>query len=131
MSHKLTSHNSVLDWEIEIAEEDTAANAPEIRALDQALRNWRLETELDVVEFSTTAELVFTFEVKHKDSRVIVGVWDFTEDRQNPTVTIDAPDPWKITELLRLDIRDAIVEAVKNLGMSSMIVEFQYPPPVV
>ena len=124
MSHQIESRDTVLEWEIEVSEEDTEADAPQIRAMDKALRTWRDETDLDEVEFSTTAELVFTYEVKHKDGRVVVGVWDFTGDLNNPTVTIDAPDPWKITELIRLDVENATIEAVGELGMSSMVVKF-------
>ena len=124
MSHQIESRDAVMEWEIEVSGEDTEADAPQIRAMDKALRTWKDATDLDVVEFSTTAELVFTYEVKHKDGRVVVGVWDFTGDLHNPTVTIDAPDPWKTTELIRLDVENATIGAVGELGMSSMVVKF-------
>ena len=124
MSHKIELHDAVLEWEIEVSKEDTGADDPAIRAMDKALRTWKDETDLDEVEFSTTAALVFTYEVKHKDTRVVVGVWDFTGDPKNPTVTIDAPDPWRITELFRSDVGEATIRAVILLGMSSMAVKF-------
>lgn len=124
MSHRIELHDDILEWDMEVSGDDIGADAPQIRALDKALRMWRHVTDLDVVEFSTTAALVFTYEVKHKDTREVVGVWDFNGDLRNPTVTIDAPDPWKITELIREDVGDATIVAVAELGMSSMVVKF-------
>lgn len=124
MSHKIELHNSVLEWEIEVSEVGVAASASEIRALDKALRRWKKATDLDTVEFSTTAELVFSYEVKLKDAREVVGVWDFSEDLKDPTVTIASPDRWRLTELIRPDMRNATADAVRELGMSSMVVTF-------
>ncbi len=79
---------------------------------------------MDTFEFAETAPLVFSYEFKHTDLREVIGAVDFSGNVDDPKVTISAPDLWEISEFLRIDMKIAIVNAVKNLGMTSLIVTF-------
>lgn len=123
MPDALKVHCLVLDYTIDAAITPTNDN-PVVKELDSELRRWGEATQLTSFEFRETAPLVFNYEIDHDDTRHIEGVFDFTANPLDPTITIDCPDPWALSEFLRARLRDAIIQAVVKFGMTDLEVTF-------
>lgn len=123
MPDALKVHCLVLDYTIDALTTPQADN-PVVKELDSELRRWGRATQLASFEFKATAPLVFAYEIDHDDTRHMEGVFDFNANPLDPTITIDCPDPWALSEFLRARLRDALIRAVVDFGMTDLEVTF-------
>lgn len=123
MSHNVKIHDGILENDMLFSGTVPDTKDKRMNALDNELRAWKKIVDIREFNIAETSPGVFPFTVEHVDTRIATGTVTFTLDPKDPLISITATG-WRVSEAFPQSLRDAIINVVNGLQMTSMLVEF-------